>query len=120
MTPKEAHIRNRIQCLDCGHYFRASKFLPREVVAECKDADAYGLYIYPGIVCGKCGRKYWTRSDSIDEFMNTLHAIDAGECHGLKRNTYNFNGRKRGVSKRRHKIHIQRLMESQKWSDNDY
>lgn len=120
MTSKEALIRNRVRCLDCGHFFRASKYLPREVIAECKDAYAYGLDIYPGIICGKCGRKYWTRSDLIDDFMNTLHAIDSGECHGLKRNLYNFNGRKRGVSKRRQKIRVKRFLESQKWRDDEY
>lgn len=61
--PRFAHRRNRVICSDCYKWIRASKELPKEMVQDDKDADAYGLDIHPGIVCGKCGRKYWTKSD---------------------------------------------------------
>ena len=61
--PRFAHRRNRVRCCDCYKWIRASKELPKEMVQDDKDADTYGLDIHPGIVCGKCGRKYWTKSD---------------------------------------------------------
>ena len=62
--PRFAHRRNRARCCDCYKWIRASKELPKEMVQDYKDADAYGLDIHPGIMCGKCGRKYWTKADN--------------------------------------------------------
>ena len=117
MKPKEAHLRNSVQCLDCGHYFRASKCFPKELVEEYKNADAYGLDIYPGIVCGKCGRKYWKRANTFEGFCDMIHEMDDGVCHPVPPNNVKFK-RKR-ISKRLHNIHIMRLLASQKWSDDD-
>jgi len=61
--PRFAHLRNRVRCYDCDHWFKASKFLGKEIAEEDKDYDGWGVDIHPAIVCGKCGRKYWTRSD---------------------------------------------------------
>lgn len=67
--PRFAHRRNRIRCCDCYKWIRASKNLPKEMVQDDKDADAFGLNIHPGIVCGKCGRKYWTKADEKFEII---------------------------------------------------
>ena len=63
MTPKEAHLRNMVICTDCGKFYRATKYLPKDVIQDCKDADGYGTRIYPGILCGKCCTKYWNSHD---------------------------------------------------------
>ena len=63
MTPKEAHLRNMVFCTDCGKFYRATKYLPKDVIQDCKDADGYGTSIYPGILCGKCSKKYWNSHD---------------------------------------------------------
>ena len=67
--PRFAHCRNRLRCSDCYKWIRASKELPKEIVQDYKDADAYGLDIHPGIVCGKCGRKYLTKADEKFEII---------------------------------------------------
>ena len=67
--PRFAHRRNRVRCSDCYKWIRASKNLPKEMVQDDKDADAYDLDIHPGIVCGKCGSKYWTKSDEKFEIF---------------------------------------------------
>lgn len=61
--PRFAHLRNLARCCDCGKWFRASKYLPKDLIQDNKDADGFGVDIHPGIMCGKCGRKYWTRAD---------------------------------------------------------
>lgn len=63
MTPKEAHLRNMVICTDCRKFYRATKYLPKDVIQDCKDYDAYGTRIYPEILCGKCGTKYWNSHD---------------------------------------------------------
>lgn len=55
--PRFAHIRNRVYCSDCKQWFRANKYLGKELVREDKDADAWGVRIHPGIMCGRCGAK---------------------------------------------------------------
>jgi len=61
--PRFAHLRNMARCCDCGKWFRASKYLPKDLIQDNKDADGFGVDIHPGIMCGKCGRKYWTKDD---------------------------------------------------------
>ena len=92
MTPKEAHLRNMVICTDCGKFYRATKYLPKDVIQDCKDADGYGTSIYPGILCGKCGKKYWTKYDRSN---GELFGIP--QPHRLKR------------SKRRQKITLERI-----------
>lgn len=62
--PRFALIRNRVKCNDCGRWFRASKYLPKEVIQDDKDDNAYEAAIHPVIMCGKCGKKYWTKTDA--------------------------------------------------------
>ena len=56
--PQFAHIRNRVYCSNCRQWFRANKYLGKELAQEDKDADAWGVRIHPGIMCGRCGAKY--------------------------------------------------------------
>lgn len=62
--PRFAHLRNHVKCLDCGHWFKACKYLGKEIADDDKFADAWGVNIHPGVMCGKCGRKYWTKADN--------------------------------------------------------
>lgn len=61
--PRFAHRRNRVRCSDCCHWFKACKCIGKEIADEDKFADAWGVNIHPGVICGKCGRKYWTKAD---------------------------------------------------------
>lgn len=45
--PRFAHIRNRVRCSDCGHWFKARKCLGKEIVDDDKFADAWGVNIHP-------------------------------------------------------------------------
>lgn len=92
--PRFAHRRNHVICSDCGHWFKARKCLGKEIVDDDKFADAWGVDIHPGIMCGKCGRKYWTKSDMQTDVLTGEHIIP--------------NYRK--ISKRRLKIRNSRKM----------
>ena len=92
MTPKEAHLRNMVICTDCRKFYRVTKYLPKEIIQDCKDYDGYGTRIYPNIVCGKCGTKYYTKDDRRN---GELFGISPP--HRLKR------------SKRRQKIQLDRF-----------
>ena len=92
--PRFAHIRNMARCCDCGKWFKASKYLPKDLIQDNKDADGFGVDIHPGIICGKCGRKYWTKSDMQTDVFTGEHIIP--------------NYRK--ISKRRLKIRNSRKM----------
>ena len=61
--PRFAHIRNHVICVDCGHWFKACKCLGKEIADDDKFADAWGVNIHPLVLCGQCGRKYWTKAD---------------------------------------------------------
>lgn len=98
--PRFAHIRNMARCTDCQKWFKASKYLPKELIQDNKDADGFGVDIHPGIICGKCGRKYWTKSDMQTDVFTGKHIIP--------------NYRK--ISKRRLKIRNARIM---KENDDD-
>lgn len=41
-----------------------SKYLGKEITDDDKFADAWGVNIHPVVMCGKCGRKYWTKADN--------------------------------------------------------
>ena len=61
--PRFAHRRNRVRCSDCGNWFKASKYIGKEMADDDKFADAWGVNIHPVAMCGKCGSKYWTKAD---------------------------------------------------------
>lgn len=88
--PRFAHRRNRVRCCDCDHWFKASKCLGKEITDEDKFADAWGVNIHPAIMCGKCGRKFWTKADKQSVSLPDF----------------------RKVSKRRMKIKIRKAMEN--------
>ena len=73
--PRFAHRRNHVICGDCGHWFKACKYLGKEIADDDKFADAWGVNIHPGILCGKCGRKYWTKSDMQTDVLTGEHII---------------------------------------------
>ena len=91
MTPKEAQMRNRVRCSMCGRFFRASRYLPKALIKQCKDEDAYGTRIYPGIGCSDCTKKPWF-SDMLNEWIFSL--AESRPKPWLRK----------GVSKRRWKI----------------
>ena len=62
--PRFAHLRNHVICSDCGHWFKARNCLGKEIADDDKFADAWGVNIHPAALCGKCGRKYWTKADN--------------------------------------------------------
>lgn len=68
-----AHIRNRVKCEDCGHWFKAAKYLTKDIAHECKENDVMDETPNYGIVCGKCGRKYWTKADNKQTFATITH-----------------------------------------------
>ena len=100
MTPKEAHLRNMVFCTDCRKFYRATKYLHPNIIQECKDYDGYGTRIYPNIVCGKCGTKYYTKDDRRN---GELFGI--APPHRLKR------------SKRRQKIQSDRFRRTHFYGD---
>ena len=68
--PRFAHIRNRVYCSACKQWFRANKYLWKELVREDKDADAWGVRIHPGIMCGRCGAKCREEAYSSRDFIH--------------------------------------------------
>ena len=102
MTPKEAHLRNMVICTDCGKFYRATKYLPKDVIQDCKDYDGYGTRIYPNILCGKCGTKYYTKYDRSN---GELFGIQ--KPHRLKR------------SKRRQKITLEHIFRRKHFYDDE-
>jgi uncharacterized protein with PIN domain len=67
--PRFAHIRNRVKCNDCKKWFKATKYLPKEMVEENKYENCFDETPQPIILCGKCGREYWTKADSDSNFF---------------------------------------------------
>ena len=97
-----AHIRNRVKCEDCGHWFKAVKYLTKDIAQECKENDVMDETPQYGIVCGKCGRKYWTKADQNSPLpFATITPPDY-----------------RKMSPRRWKIKSRRLMKSKEWDDD--
>ena len=97
-----AHIRNRVKCEDCGHWFKAVKYLTKDIAHECKENDVMDETPQYGIVCGKCGRKYWTKADQNSPLpFATMTPPDY-----------------RKMSPRRWKIKYRRLMKSKEWDDD--
>jgi ribosomal protein S27AE len=68
-----AHIRNRVKCGDCGHWFKAAKYLTKDIAQECKENDVMDETPQYGFVCGKCGRKYWTKADKKSTLATMIH-----------------------------------------------
>jgi len=97
-----AHIRNRVKCEDCGHWFKAVKYLTKDIAHEYKENDVMDETPQYGIVCGKCGRKYWTKADQNSPLpFATMTPPDY-----------------RKMSPRRWKIKYRRLMKSKEWDDD--
>ena len=95
--PKFSHLRNMVKCCDCDKWFRASKYLHKEMIQEDKDADAFETArIHPNILCGKCGRTYLTKKDELD--ITPPNAVITIPFQELKIPNY------RKISKRRLKI----------------
>lgn len=82
-------------CCDCGLWFKACKCLGKEIADDDKFADAWGVNIHSAVMCGKCGRKYWTKADNQSVALPDF----------------------RKVSKRRMKIKIRKAMENNKDDD---
>ena len=95
-----AHIRNRVKCDDCGHWFKAVKYLPKDIVQKCKDDDVMDATPQYHIVCEKCGRKYWTKAEQNSTFETMTHP--------------DF----RKMSRRRWIIKFRKLMKSKEWDDD--
>lgn len=102
MTPKEAYLRNMVLCTDCGKFYRATKYLPKEIIQDCKDADWYGTRIYPNILCGKCGTKYYTKYERSNGEL-----LGIPKPHRLKR------------SKRRQKIILEHFFMRKHFYDDE-
>lgn len=67
--PRFAHIRNRAKCNDCKKWFRATKYLPKEMAEENKYESCFDEMPQPIIVCGKCGVKYFSKADLDSDFL---------------------------------------------------
>ena len=67
--PRFAHIRNRVKCNDCKKWFKATKYLPKEMVEENKYECCFDETPHPIIVCLKCGMKYFSKADLDSDFL---------------------------------------------------
>ena len=67
--PRFAHIRNRVKCDDCKKWFKATKYLPKEMVEENKYENCFDDTPQPIIVCGRCGVKYFSKADLDSDFF---------------------------------------------------
>lgn len=67
--PRFAHIRNRAKCHDCKKWFKATKYLPKEMAEEYKYESCFDETPQPIIVCGKCGTKYFSKADLYSDFF---------------------------------------------------
>lgn len=101
--PRFAHIRNRAKCHDCKKWFKATKYLPKEMVEENKYESCFDETPQPIIVCGKCGKKYFSKADLDSDFF--------GERKPVKR----FKR-----SKRRQKIINARILKSYESTEDDF
>ena len=100
--PRFAHIRNRAKCHDCKKWFKATKYLPKEMAEENKYESCFDETPQPIIVCGKCGTIYWTKYDSSNgEFF------EIPKPHRLKR------------SKRRQKITLEHIFRRNHFYDDE-
>ena len=101
--PRFAHIRNRVKCHVCEKWFKATKYLPKEMAEENKYESCFDETPQPIIVCGKCGMKYFSKADCNSDFF--------GETQPVKR----FKR-----SKRRQKIVIAREVKIYGSTEDDF
>jgi uncharacterized protein with PIN domain len=90
--PRFAHRRNRVRCSDCGHWFKACKCLGKEIADDDKFADAWGVNIHPVVTCGKCGRKYWTKTDNQSVALPDFRKVSKRRMKIRKANNYKSEG----------------------------
>ena len=67
--PRFAHIRNRVKCHDCKKWFKATKYLPKEMVEENKYENCFDDTPQPIIVCWQCGKKSFSKADCDSDFF---------------------------------------------------
>ncbi len=70
-----AHIRNRVKCDDCKKWFKATKYLPKEMAEENKYENCFDETPQPIIVCGKCGRKLFSKADCNSDFFWEIQPV---------------------------------------------
>ena len=73
--PRFAHIRNRVKCDDCKKWFKATKYLPKEMVEENKYESCFDETPQPIIVCGKCGMKFFSKADRNSDFFGVTQPV---------------------------------------------
>ena len=73
--PRFAHIRNRVKCSDCEKWFKATKYMPKEMAEENKYESCFDENPQPIIVCGKCGRKYFSKADCNSDFFWEIQPV---------------------------------------------
>lgn len=67
--PRFAHIRNRVKCHVCKKWFKATKYLPKEMAEENKYESCFDETPQPIILCGQCGVKYFSKADIDSDFF---------------------------------------------------
>ena len=73
--PRFAHIRNRAKCNDCKKWFKATKYLPKELAEENKYESCFDENPQPIILCGKCGVKYFSKADIDSDFFEEIQPV---------------------------------------------
>ena len=73
--PRFAHIRNRVKCNDCKKWFKATKYLPKELAEVNKYESCFDETPQPIIVCGKCGMKFFSKADCHSDFFGKRQPV---------------------------------------------